>query len=156
MTSSRVLKALLAPAAVAAAFGAPLLGASPASAATCVPDPYNGVCVAPVNATVKTTVSKLAVQKTPKTGHDKTAVMFRVPHNPGALVDALDVFKQNRINLTWIESFPSKVAKSEYIFFVDFEGHAEDPKVSRALKSLAEHCQDVTVLGSFPIAAPSA
>ena len=69
MTSSRVLKALLAPAAVAAAFGAPLLGASPASAATCVPDPYNGVCVVPVNATVKTTVSKLAVQKTPKTGN---------------------------------------------------------------------------------------
>src|SRR2546423_11210553 len=69
MTSSRVLKPLPAPAAVAAAFGAPLLGASPASAATCVPDPYNGVCVVPVNATVKTTVSKLAVQKTPKTGN---------------------------------------------------------------------------------------
>jgi chorismate mutase/prephenate dehydratase len=94
-------------------------------------------------------------QKCSRTGHDKTAVMFRVPHSPGSLVDALDVFKQNKINLTWIESFPSKLVKSEYIFFVDFEGHAEDAKVSRALKALAEHCLEVTVLGSFPTAATS-
>jgi chorismate mutase/prephenate dehydratase len=95
-------------------------------------------------------------QKCAKTGRDKTAVMFRVPHHPGSLVDALDVFKQNKINLTWIESFPAKVAKPEYIFFVDFEGHVEDPKVSRALKALGEHCLEVTVLGSFPMAVTSA
>ena len=95
-------------------------------------------------------------QKCGKTGHDKTAIMFRVPHAPGALVDALDVFKQAKINLTWIESFPGRQpwpsGKPEYIFFVDFEGHVEDPKVSRTLKVLGEHCLEVHVLGSFPIA----
>ena len=94
-------------------------------------------------------------QKCGKTGHDKTAIMFRVAHNPGSLVEALDVFKQNKINLTWIESFPGKTSKYEYMFFVDFEGHADDPKVGRALKALGEHCEEVTVLGSFP-AAPTA
>jgi chorismate mutase/prephenate dehydratase len=98
-------------------------------------------------------------QKCGRTGHDKTAVMFRVPHHPGSLVDALDVFKQNKINLTWIESFPGHPPapsnKPEYIFFTDFEGHVEDPKVSRALKALGEHCIEVTVLGSFPLATPA-
>jgi chorismate mutase/prephenate dehydratase len=92
-------------------------------------------------------------QECGKTGHDKTAVMFRVPHQPGALVNALDIFKQNRLNLTWIESFPSsRAGKPEYVFFVDFEGHQEDPKVKRALNALHEHCDELTVLGSFPIA----
>jgi chorismate mutase/prephenate dehydratase len=91
-------------------------------------------------------------QKAPKSGHDKTSIMFRLPHNPGSLVEALDVFKQNKLNLTWIESFPTQSAKQEYLFFVDFEGHQDDPKVGRALKALAEHCQQMTVLGSFPMA----
>jgi chorismate mutase/prephenate dehydratase len=91
-------------------------------------------------------------QKCGKTGHDKTAVMFRITHSPGALVGALDIFKQAKINLTWIESFPAQTGKNEYLFFVDFEGHAEDPKVARALKALAERCEEVHVLGSFPMA----
>jgi chorismate mutase/prephenate dehydratase len=91
-------------------------------------------------------------QECGKTGHDKTAIMFRVPHSPGALVNALDVFRQHKINLTWIESFPAKTAKTEYVFFVDFEGHIEDPKVKRTLTALQEHCEQLSVLGSFPIA----
>jgi chorismate mutase/prephenate dehydratase len=87
-----------------------------------------------------------------RTGHDKTAVMFRVAHQPGALVNALDVFKQSKINLTWIESFPTRGPKPEYVFFVDFEGHTDDTKVNRCLKTLQEHCEEVIVLGSFPIA----
>lgn len=90
--------------------------------------------------------------KAGKTGTDKTAVMFRLPHNPGSLVEALDVLKQSKINLTWIESFPAQTAKSEYLFFVDFEGHQEDPRVTKALKALGEHCHELTVLGSFPMA----
>ncbi|HEX5269052.1 MAG TPA: prephenate dehydratase [Gemmataceae bacterium] len=97
-------------------------------------------------------VVSLQKEKSAKSGGDKTAVMFRVPHQPGSLVEALDVFKQNKINLTWIESFPAKLAKPEYVFFVDFEGHVDDPKVSRALKALQEQCQEVNVLGSFPMA----
>src|SRR5437588_2349539 len=91
-------------------------------------------------------------QECPKTGNDKTALMFRVPHNPGSLVEALDIFKQNKLNLTWIESFPAKTGKQEYIFFVDFEGHAEDPKVKRGLHLLEQRCEQLAVLGSFPIA----
>ena len=81
--------------------------------------------------------------------------MFRIPHSPGALVDALNVFKQNKLNLTWIESFPAKDAKAEYVFFADFEGHAEDPKVKRALTSLGEHSEELTILGSYPMATVS-
>jgi chorismate mutase/prephenate dehydratase len=91
-------------------------------------------------------------QECDKTGHDKTAVMFQVPHSPGSLVGALDVFKANKINLTWLETFPAKQGKPEYVFFVDFEGHIDDPKVKRALNALQEHCEQLTVLGSFPMA----
>lgn len=90
--------------------------------------------------------------KAGKTGRDKTALMFRLPHNPGALVEALDIFKQAKINLTWIESFPARTARPEYLFFVDCEGHRDDPKVARTLKALEEHCLELTVLGSFPMA----
>ena len=82
--------------------------------------------------------------------------MFRIPHNAGALVGALEIFKQAKINLTWIESFPTQTAGgNEYVFFVDFEGHAEEPKVAKALKALEEHCEEVTVLGSYPMAQAS-
>jgi chorismate mutase/prephenate dehydratase len=87
-----------------------------------------------------------------KTGADKTAMMFQIPHNPGSLSDVLQVFKQNKINLTWIESFPYRDAKGEYVFFVDFEGHREDPKVKKALAALQGMCDSVSVLGSFPLA----
>jgi chorismate mutase/prephenate dehydratase len=91
-------------------------------------------------------------QECGKTGHDKTAIMFRVPHHPGSLVEALDIFRQNKLNLTWIESFPARLAKPEYVFFVDFEGHVEDPKVKRALNALQQCSEQFAVLGSFPMA----
>jgi chorismate mutase/prephenate dehydratase len=90
--------------------------------------------------------------ETTRTGHDKTAILFRVPHNPGALCSALEVFKSNKLNLTWIESFPAKMGKAEYVFFVDFEGHTEDPKVRKAMAALERHCEQLTILGSFPMA----
>lgn len=94
-------------------------------------------------------------QKSARTGTDKTTIMFRIPHRPGALADAIDVFRQTKVNLTWIESFPSRVAKAEYIFFADFEGHMDEPKASKLLKSLDEICTELTVLGSFPMAQAS-
>jgi chorismate mutase/prephenate dehydratase len=87
-----------------------------------------------------------------KTGHDKTALMLKTTHHPGALAEALNIFKQNKLNLTWIESFPAKSAKTEYVFFVDFEGHQEEPKVRRAISALESRCEQVSVLGSYPIA----
>ncbi|NBO91266.1 MAG: prephenate dehydratase [Planctomycetia bacterium] len=100
----------------------------------------------------ETRFAVIGQRRAEKTGRDKTAVMFRLPHSPGTLAEALDVFKQNKINLTWIESFPSQTAKSEYLFFVDFEGHPDEPKVGRAIKALAEHSAELTVLGAFPVA----
>ncbi|MBY0526166.1 MAG: prephenate dehydratase [Gemmataceae bacterium] len=87
-----------------------------------------------------------------RTGDDKTAMMFKLPHHPGALVDALNVFKSNKVNLTWIESFPARTVRNEraYVFFVDFEGHLEDAKIKRTLTTLEEYCSEISILGSFP------
>lgn len=87
-----------------------------------------------------------------RTGSDKTALMFQISHTPGALADVLGVFKSNKINLTWIESFPYREAKGQYVFFVDFEGHREDAKIKKALAALEAICDNVSVLGSFPMA----
>ena len=76
--------------------------------------------------------------------------MFEIPHKPGSLADAMLVFKRGRLNLTWIESFPSRAAKPEYVFFADFEGHVDDAKSKKCLGILQEHCEKVTILGSFP------
>jgi chorismate mutase/prephenate dehydratase len=94
----------------------------------------------------------IGYQEADKTGRDKTALMMKTTHHPGALVEALNIFKKNKLNLTWIESFPAKSAKPEYVFFVDFEGHQQDPKVKRALAALESHCEQVSILGSYPIA----
>ena len=90
-----------------------------------------------------------------RTGNDKTALMFQTTNTPGALADALTVFKTNKINLTWVESFPYREAKGEYVFFLEMEGHREDQKVRKALAALEATCDEVSVLGSFPAAAPS-
>src|SRR5206468_3973838 len=91
-------------------------------------------------------------QESHRTGHDKTAIMFKIPHNPGSLVDTLNAFKTAKLNLTWIESFPAKSPKPEYVFFVDFEGHVDDAKVKRALHLIERRCDEVAVLGSYPMA----
>jgi chorismate mutase/prephenate dehydratase len=103
----------------------------------------------------ETRFAVIGSQEAQRSGHDKTAVVFQVPHAPGSLVEALNVFKQNKLNLTWIESFPAKSPKAEYVFFVDFEGHHEDPKVKRALTALREHCEHLAILGSYPVASVS-
>ena len=90
-----------------------------------------------------------------KTGNDKTAMMFQISHTPGALADVLSIFKSNKLNLTWIESFPFRDSKGEYVFFIDFDGHREDPKVKRTIAALEETCDSVIVLGSFPLAKPT-
>lgn len=87
------------------------------------------------------------------TGKDKTSLLFAVKHRVGALYDALSAFKQYNINMTKIESRPSKTKAWEYYFFVDVEGHADDPPVQKALANLAEHCTLMTVLGAYPRAA---
>ncbi len=103
----------------------------------------------------ETRFAVIGLNDSAKTGTDKTALMFQISHTPGSLADVLTAFKQNKINLTWIESFPYREVKGEYVFFVDFEGHRDDPKVKKTLAALEDLCDSVSVLGSFPMAAPS-
>lgn len=84
------------------------------------------------------------------TGTDKTSICFSVKHKAGALCSALDVLRKHGLNMTKIESRPSKTRQWEYVFFVDVEGHAADTKVATALTELNEHCAQVTVLGAYP------
>ena len=85
-----------------------------------------------------------------KTGDDKTAILFTTSHKPGALADVLDVFKSAGINLTDIEKRPSKKVNWEYYFFIDTQGHADDPTMRAAIESARKHCLHLSVLGSYP------
>jgi len=84
------------------------------------------------------------------TGEDKTAILFSTAHKAGALSDVLDVFKKYGINLTNIESRPSKKRQWEYYFFMDFLGHRMDERVQKGLDEAREHCLQLSILGSFP------
>jgi chorismate mutase/prephenate dehydratase len=83
-------------------------------------------------------------------GKDKTSVVFSVPHKSGSLYHALKVFDSEGINLTMIESRPTKQMPWEYIFFVDLQGHEKDQAVQNALAKLGEMALFVRVLGSYP------
>jgi len=86
----------------------------------------------------------------PRTGHDRTSILFAIHDRPGSLVNALKSFDQFQINLSKIESRPSKRKDWEYIFYVDLSGHCEDEKVAEALEELGKHCSMVKLLGSYP------
>ncbi len=87
---------------------------------------------------------------TPPTGRDRTSLMFCIADKVGALHSALAPFRRYQINMTKIESRPSKRKAWEYFFFVDVDGHVTDRKVAKALEQLSEHCDFVKVLGSYP------
>jgi len=87
----------------------------------------------------------------PRTGRDKTSIMFSLKDKPGALYGTLAPFKKTGINLTKIESRPSKRKAWEYIFFVDLAGHTEDKQVRKALESVREDCLYLKILGSYPM-----
>ena len=86
----------------------------------------------------------------PATGKDRTSILFAIHDRPGSLVNALKAFDQFQINMSKIESRPSKRKDWEYIFYVDLAGHCEDEKVSEALDELGKHCSLVKLLGSYP------
>lgn len=85
------------------------------------------------------------------TGNDKTSIVFSIKDKVGALHEMLLPFKHNKINLTKIESRPSKKRAWDYYFFVDFSGHCTDKKVKQALRQLKIKCTDLKILGSYPI-----
>ncbi len=91
-----------------------------------------------------------------RSGSDLTAMMLQLSRDrsSGALADATAVFKRNRVNLVWIESFPTGDAKGGYLFFLEFEGHYQDTKVRRAIESLRKKAVLLKILGSYAQNAP--
>ncbi len=92
----------------------------------------------------------LAKQDSPPSGNDKTSIVFSVRHKPGALYEFLKELAARNINLTKIESRPTRQKPWEYNFYLDFEGHREDEPAREALESLEKTSLFVKVLGSYP------
>ncbi|MDB6054248.1 MAG: chorismate mutase [Verrucomicrobiales bacterium] len=86
----------------------------------------------------------------PATGLDRTSIMFSIADQVGALHRALAPFRKFKLNMTKIESRPSKRKAWEYFFFVDCDGHMNDKKVAQALEQLSPACNFLKVLGSYP------
>ncbi|MBN1257023.1 MAG: prephenate dehydratase, partial [Planctomycetes bacterium] len=84
------------------------------------------------------------------TGRDRTSIMFSLQHKAGSLAETMLAFRGTGVNLTRIESRPCKTRAWEYTFFVDMEGHAEEPPVSDTLEALQEITHNLVVLGSYP------
>jgi chorismate mutase/prephenate dehydratase len=92
----------------------------------------------------------LARQDAPPTGNDKTSIVFSVSHKPGALYDFLRELSASHLNLTKIESRPTRQKPWEYNFYLDFEGHHNDPASREALSKLENSALFVKILGSYP------
>lgn len=86
----------------------------------------------------------------PRSGDDKTSIIFGVAHKPGSLYRALRALSNRKINLTKIESRPVKDTPWQYNFFVDFQGHTQDRVCHKTLKDLQQRSTFVKVLGSYP------
>ncbi|MHB9132537.1 MAG: prephenate dehydratase [Armatimonadota bacterium] len=83
-------------------------------------------------------------------GRDKTSLVLSVKHQAGALNRALNALEQHHINLTLIESRPTKEMPWQYLFYVDFQGHVSEPNIVAALEDLGKECLFIRVLGSYP------
>ena len=107
------------------------------------------------NRTNTTRFSVIGKESAKRTGNDKTAMMFQLEDRSGALAEALGIFKRNRVNLTWIESFPIPGTERAYLFFVEMDGHETDLRVRRATTSLHKKTLRMEILGSFSVSPPA-
>ncbi|HUT20999.1 MAG TPA: prephenate dehydratase [Anaerolineae bacterium] len=94
----------------------------------------------------------LGLDDPPRAQRSKTSLIFTTRHNPGALYDSLGEFAQRGINLTKIESRPRRNRPWQYLFYLDFEGHWQDPAAEAALMGLLRRSSFVKLLGSYPAA----
>lgn len=92
----------------------------------------------------------IAPRSLERTGRDKTSIMVSVKDRVGALYEMLKPFSEYGLNLTKIESRPSRRKAWEYFFYIDIEGHVDDQPVKQALEALRPQCQVMKVLGSYP------
>jgi prephenate dehydratase len=94
----------------------------------------------------------LGLDDPPRAQRSKTSLIFTTRHQPGALYDSLGEFAQRGINLTKIESRPRRNRPWQYLFYLDFEGHWQDPAAEAALMGLLRRSSFVKLLGSYPAA----
>ena len=94
----------------------------------------------------------LSKKESAETGKDKTSIIFSIKHEPGSLYRIIENFNKNNVNLTKIESRPTKANVWEYNFHVDFEGHQKDIKVLEMLNKIKEETLFMKILGSYPSA----
>ena len=87
---------------------------------------------------------------TKRTGNDRTSVVFQLPNEPGTLVGALQEFAYRGVDLTRIESRPTRETANTYNFYVDLVGHIDDVPVAEALRSLWLRATTIAFLGSWP------
>ena len=94
----------------------------------------------------------LGRRETGPSGHDKTSLIMYAPNRTGSLCELLAPFSEAGVSMTRLESRPARHTLWEYVFFVDIEGHHDDPKVARALAELERRAAYLKVLGSYPVA----
>jgi len=94
----------------------------------------------------------LSKEKSPETENDKTSIIFSIKHEPGSLHKIIENFHKNNVNLTKIESRPTKENMWEYNFYVDFEGHQKNAQISEMLDKIKQETLFMKVLGSYPSA----
>lgn len=92
----------------------------------------------------------LSKQRALPSGNDKTSIMFTTADKPGALVAVLSVFDNAGVNLTHIDKRPSGRVNWDYTFFIDAQGHRDDPKLAQVIEDARSHCKELTELGSYP------
>lgn len=97
----------------------------------------------------KTRFALIGDFETPKTQNDNTTLAFSTENKPGALLEVLQIFHNYRINLSYIDSRPSKVKFGEYTFFVDFDGHISDEIISKAIEEVKSHTHYYRLVGSY-------
>ena len=89
-------------------------------------------------------------QKVPPSGKDKTSLLVSTSNKPGALYHLLEPLVKNKLDMTRIESRPSRCVNWEYVFFLDIVGHENDDNLQAALVTLEQEAEQVRVLGSYP------
>ncbi|MEM2849200.1 MAG: ACT domain-containing protein, partial [Candidatus Bathyarchaeia archaeon] len=94
----------------------------------------------------------LSLKEHQPTGLDKTSLIFSVPNKPGALYKALEPFASKNVNLSKIESRPTRGKPWDYVFYMDMEGHRLNRNVSEAIEELEARASFLKVLGSYPMA----
>ncbi|GHB27309.1 prephenate dehydratase [Salinicola rhizosphaerae] len=90
-------------------------------------------------------------ESVPPSGNDKTSLVVAMRNEPGVLHELLEPFHRHHVDLTRLETRPSRTGAWNYVFFIDFKGHMEQPEIASALEEVKQRASDMKVLGSYPV-----